>query len=81
MKVKYQITMEVEVEVNPHTELRSTNAKEDLTYWAKRGFKAGGKAIVNKVEVSKIGATEVTPKVIKKQPFGTGKTKQYPKHL
>ncbi len=79
MKVKYQITMEVEVESH------STTTKEDLASYAKSGFIGRAymrdRAKVNKVEVLRVGVTGVTPKVIsKKQPPYTGKTQQWPKH-
>lgn len=63
MKVKYQITMEVEVEVNPKTELIS-NTTGDLAIYAKEGFESlAYEAVVNKVEVSRIGATGIAPVV------------------
>jgi len=83
MRVKYQITMEVEVEVEPKTEL-SAAAAEELGNYARTGFKGRAytrdKAVVNKVEVSRIGATGVTPKVVKKATFTPSKTRTYYPH-
>jgi len=61
MRIKYQITMEVEVANIPQTTV------EDLEDYAEQGFKGQAytrdQAVVNKVEVSKIGATGVMPTI------------------
>lgn len=61
MKTRYQILMEIEVEVNSKTKLQSTNIVESLTSYAKEGFLGRAyirdKAAVDKVEVSKIAET------------------------
>ena len=59
MHVKYQITMEVEVEVDKDEAEETT--RRNLLYWAKRGLK--NEAIkTTEAEAVKTGATGVTPK-------------------
>lgn len=70
MRVKYQITMEVEVDVNPKSKVRASIAGE-LASRAKMGLD-NESFTTNKVEVSRIGATGITPRVVKSKVWGYG---------
>lgn len=60
MKVKYQITMEVEVEVDNLNDKKTNRAEvQRLANRAKMGLKD---STINKVKVERIGATGVTPR-------------------
>lgn len=62
MKVKYQITMEVEVEVDSNSEILNRQTANDISDRIQYG-RSKFSYTVNKVEVSRIGATGVTPVV------------------
>lgn len=62
MKVKYQITMEVEVEVGSNSEILNHQTANDISDRIQYGQSKFSYS-VNKVKVSKIGATEVIPKI------------------
>lgn len=79
MKVKYQITMEVEVEVD--LELASfSDIGQNLASYARQGMERHNVWTVDKLVVKKTGATGVTPKVIKKARFTPAKTRTFYPH-
>lgn len=63
MKIKYQITMEVEIEVDNLNDKKTNNANMERLTSRAAGF-ANHIYQVTKIDVSRTGATGVTPRVI-----------------